>query len=196
MQNGLPDRIFFTGVPGSKWSGIAQVIEQLDGMNTSDRTPERQYKHSQFSGHLGAYFGKNMEFPASLDKDILDSAHSINKSCRLIKSHEWSYMLDHIKKSYPKDWILLVYREDQIAYDWWKQAGGYDISYPNYSAYVGTMTEHIKEQNFHIKQFAKKYNLKWEKFTSEWVNKTFKQNLEFENNWNDVKVAIWKFDNL
>ena len=52
----LPKRIFFTGVPGSKWSGIAQTIEALDGFNTTDRWNHREYKHSGFSGHVGAYF--------------------------------------------------------------------------------------------------------------------------------------------
>ena len=53
----LLNRIFFTGVPGSRWSGIAQQLETIPGFNTSDRTAEREYAHGQFSGHKGAYFG-------------------------------------------------------------------------------------------------------------------------------------------
>ena len=36
----LPDRLFFTGVPGSRWSGISQNLELLDGINTSDQNFE------------------------------------------------------------------------------------------------------------------------------------------------------------
>ena len=28
----LPNRLFFTGVPGSRWSGISQNLELLDGV--------------------------------------------------------------------------------------------------------------------------------------------------------------------
>ena len=45
------NRIFLTGVPGSRWSGIAQEIETED-FNTSDRTPERTYSHNKYSGHI------------------------------------------------------------------------------------------------------------------------------------------------
>ena len=33
----LPEYIFFTGVPGSRWSGIAQEIKSQPGYNTTDR---------------------------------------------------------------------------------------------------------------------------------------------------------------
>jgi hypothetical protein len=33
----LPNKIFLTGVPGSRWSGIAQLIEDnVPGFNTAD----------------------------------------------------------------------------------------------------------------------------------------------------------------
>ena len=35
------NRVFLTGVPGSRWSGIAQEIESEGGYDISDRTPER-----------------------------------------------------------------------------------------------------------------------------------------------------------
>jgi len=50
----LPNRIFFTGVPGSRWSGIAQTLEMMSGMNTSDRTPEREYVQHCYTGQKGA----------------------------------------------------------------------------------------------------------------------------------------------
>jgi hypothetical protein len=57
----LPNHIFFTGAPGSRWSGIAQTIETLPGFNVSDRNPRREYAHNTYSGHKGAYFGHGME---------------------------------------------------------------------------------------------------------------------------------------
>ena len=40
----LPRNLFFTGVPGSKWSGIAQVLESMPNVNTSDHTKQRAYR--------------------------------------------------------------------------------------------------------------------------------------------------------
>ena len=48
----LPEYIFFTGVPGSRWSGIAQEIKSQPGYNTTDRAEHRVYKHGDFSGHM------------------------------------------------------------------------------------------------------------------------------------------------
>lgn len=192
MLNGLPNRIFFTGVPGSKWSGIAQVIESIKGMNTTDRTSERQYNHSKYSGHKGAYFGKGMEFPAILDDAILDTPHLIKKPCRLLKSHEWSYVLDQIKNKYPDDWIILVYRPSNVSFEWWNRAGGFDITYPNYSSYKGIIFEEIQKQNKNIINFAKKNKMKWENFTPNWIENNFGQYIEFDNSWNDVMITIKK----
>jgi hypothetical protein len=41
----LPERIFFTGVPGSRWSGVCQCLEKIPEINTSDRQPQRDYQH-------------------------------------------------------------------------------------------------------------------------------------------------------
>ena len=43
----LPEMIFFTGVPGSRWSGIAQEIKQNPRYNKTDRTPDRKYLHGE-----------------------------------------------------------------------------------------------------------------------------------------------------
>ena len=65
------NRIFLTGVPGSRWSGIAQEIESEGDYDVSDHS-ERTYTHGEYSGHIGAYFGTGMEFPAILDTKNLD----------------------------------------------------------------------------------------------------------------------------
>jgi len=173
----LPRRHFFTGVPGSRWSGVSQDIESNDLYDTSDRTPERTYSHSEYSGHVGAYFGTGMEFPADLSAKNLDEPYT-GTGCRLHKSHEWAYQLYLIKKTYPDAWITLVYRPNEASFEWWKQAGGWDITYPNYNFYKDDagMRKHIETMNVCIAKFAGKHNLRW------------KQILKHK----DVYVATWK----
>jgi len=158
----LPRRHFFTGVPGSRWSGVSQDIESSRLYDTSDRIPQRTYTHNQYSGHVGAYFGTGMEFPASLDPAVLDAPYT-GSGCRLHKSHEWAYMLDDIIKTYPDCWITLIYRPDAASFEWWKQAGGWDISYPNYDFYVDDagMQQHIKLMNEAMLEFSHRHNLVW-----------------------------------
>jgi hypothetical protein len=50
----------------------------------------------------------------------------------------------------------MVYRNHLDCYDWWMQAGGFEITYPNYRDYYkdpDTMWEEIKRQNKDIKRF-------------------------------------------
>lgn len=190
----LPERIFFTGVPGSRWSGIAQTIEQIPGFNTSDRTLEREYIHHGFTGHKGAYFGRMMEFEAKIDHQYIDQAWPNPGGTRLVKSHDWSYNLDRIKSTFPQDWIMLVYRPDQESFDWWKQAGGFDIKYPSYESYrndTNMMTE-IKWQNQAILRFAQEHNLSWSLFDSQWIKENFNFDLEIEKTWPDIQVTIMR----
>jgi hypothetical protein len=83
----LPNRIFLTGVPGSRWSGIAQTLESIPGFNTTDRTPERTYSHHSYTGHQGAYFGPGMELECLLSADYIDSAWTV------VVAHGWSKVM-------------------------------------------------------------------------------------------------------
>jgi hypothetical protein len=190
----LPKRIFFTGVPGSRWSGIAQTLEKMSGMNISDRTPEREYVHHSYTGHKGAYFGPDMEFDLILDSDYIDQAWTEPGGCKLVKSHEWSYYLDEIKKKFPDDWIMMIYRPDMISYAWWHEAGGFQIQYPNYSAYKnsGMMLNEIMKQNSCMLEFGMLNNCVWEYFTSEWICKNFNQNIIVEKTFSDILVTLIK----
>lgn len=191
----LPERIFFTGVPGSRWSGIAQTLELIPGFNTSDRTSERAYAADHFtSGHKGSYFGRLMEFPADLDSKTLDQAWSEPGGCKIIKSHDWAYDLDLIKEIFPNDWIMLVYRPDQASFDWWKQAGGWSITYPNYQVYCNddVMKKEISWQNQCILKFAERNQLEWSTFDTDWIVKQFSHTVPVEKVWPDIKVAILK----
>ncbi len=157
------NRIFLTGVPGSRWSGIAQEIESEGEFDISDQTQERQYQHHGFSGHKGAYFGTGMEFPAILDTKNLDLPYR-GKGTKLHKSHEWSLMLDDITDLYHRSGIILIYRPNEVSLEWWLQAGGFNITYPNYDYYKDekTMAKHIAVQNDSILKFAHKHKLTWE----------------------------------
>lgn len=190
----LPDRIFFTGVPGSRWSGIAQILESLSGFNTSDRSPSRSYIHNGFTGHKGAYFGRLMEFDAKLDSDYLQSAWATQGGTCLIKSHDWAYSLDRIKEKFPTDWIVLVHRPDAVSFDWWKSAGGFGISYPKYTAYQNDliMQREISWQNQAILRFAEQQSLVWSKFTSDWIGEHFGQQIADVKVADDIKVTILK----
>lgn len=190
----LPNRIFLTGVPGSRWSGIAQVLEGLNGFNISDRTPKREYTHNQYSGHKGVYFGSEMELQPYLNPHYIDNAWTESEGTRVVKSHDWSYNLDKIKEIFPTDWIMLVYRPDMASYAWWHEAGGFNIKYPSYTAYKDstTMLGEIAKQNSNILKFAQEHDLTWNYFTPKWINKNFGQTTEIKQTWPDVLVTLLK----
>jgi hypothetical protein len=192
----LPNYIFFTGVPGSRWSGIAQIIESIPGMNTSDRTVEREYLHHSYTGHKGAYFGRNMEFEACPELSYLDQAWTISDGCKLVKSHDWAYKLNDLRKLQSQNdcWIMLVYRPDMSSYAWWHEAGGFQIKYPCYDAYkdsVGMLSE-ITAQNKAILEYGKINNCKWEYFTSSWISEKFDIEIPVTKVWPDILVTLIK----
>ena len=167
----LPEYIFYTGVPGSRWSGIAQEIKSSGQYNCTDRNDKRVYKHGDFSGHCDAYYGTGMEFPADpkdggLDRSNLNAPYTQwdrSAGCKLLMSHEWPYYFYEITERYPEAWIQLVYRPDWASFLWWQQAGGFNITYPNYDWYEHDygMTCKIREQNELILDFGRKQNVQW-----------------------------------
>ena len=193
----LPERIFFTGVPGSRWSGIAQTLEIIPGFNTSDRTPERTYDHHSYSGHKGAYFGWRMEFePIVLwnGKEHIDQAWTEPGGTRLVKSHNWSDKFEEIEKKFPDDWIMLVYRPDQAAFAWWHEAGGFQIKYPNYSWYVdsNTMLYEIARSNKLMLDYACQKRAAWSYFTPDWIKENFNADIEVPQVHPDILVTLIK----
>jgi|TARA_R110000822_G_scaffold79502_8_gene190126 hypothetical protein len=190
----LPNKIWFTGVPGSRWSAIAQTIEEIPGMNTTDRTPEREYNHHKYSGHKGAYFGKGMEFPALVIDNHVEQAFETQEGCKLIKSHEWADHLEGIQMLCPNDWIMLVYRPDQSSFAWWHEAGGFQIGYPDYSAYKNSanILSEITRTNQLMLEWAGINNCKWEYFTSNWIADNFSAEVDVTNVWPDILVTLIK----
>jgi hypothetical protein len=192
MTKSLPHRIFFTGVPGSRWSGIAQHLEKIPGFNTSDRSDERTYCHNGFTGHVGAYFGPGMEFDCQLSAEHIDQAWTEPSGTKLVKSHHWAYQLAEINAAFPDDWIMLVYRPDLASYSWWHEAGGFNIGYPCYDSYknsAGMMAE-IVQQNDAILKFAHMKSVSWQYFTSAWVYQEFGVNLDIPVSHPDILVSL------
>ena len=173
----LPNMIFFTGVPGSRWSGFAREIKSSGDYDCTDRAPHRSYTHNEFAGHQEAYFGTGMEFPADLDYGNLTAPFS-GTGTKLIMSHEWPYKFGDIQKQYPDAWIQLVYRPDWASFLWWKRAGGFNITYPNYDWYETDylMTKRIEEQNQLILDFGQKHSVQWTQ----------------HNNHSDIFIATYK----
>ena len=90
----LPEYIFFTGVPGSRWSAVAQDIKSSGDYDCTDRADHRVYTHegtgegvSNFSGHCDSYFGTGMEFDTSLEESNLLAPFS-GIGTKLLMSHE------------------------------------------------------------------------------------------------------------
>jgi hypothetical protein len=195
----LPKRIFFTGVPGSRWSGLAQHIESnVPGMNISDRNDEREFAHcvahsGMPAGHKGAYFGTGMEYAAKLeDADYLDSPWKTPGGTRIVKSHEWAFQLDRIKEMYPEDWIVLVYRPDEVSSAWWHQIGGFTIKYPNYDHYVDSigMNHNIRLMNIEILKYAKKHDARWYHIGQKFFKEVFGVDVPwFPDFFHDVMVT-------
>jgi hypothetical protein len=190
----LPNRIFLTGVPGSRWSGIAQILESIPGFNTSDRTAERTYSHHSYTGHQGAYFGAGMELEAKLIDSYIDSAWTEPGGTRIVKSHDWAYVLPEVAHYFPTDWIMLVYRPDMTSYAWWHEVGGFQIQYPCYDAYRDStgMLAAITRQNQCILEYAHSRNATWHHFTPDWVESAFGHRVEIARTFPDILVSIIK----
>jgi len=197
-----PNRIFFTGAPGSHWSAISQDIEILPGFNNSDQHSNRKYTPDNYAGHRGAYFGQGMEFTADIEKmdtgyrlSYIDSPWDVTEGTKIIKSHEWAHKLQFIKDTFPTDWIMLVYRPDLQAQAWWHEAGGFSkISYPDYSFYKdsATMLSAIMQQNQAMLKFAYEQNATWKHYTPQWIKETFGYDMAPSLKKHDILVTVIK----
>jgi len=150
----LTDYILVTGAPGSRWSGWVEEnlysLEGIDGVNTTDRSPEREYWNGRKLMHRGAYFDPEMEF--SNNRESWDLPFT-GKGTRVIKSHTFAYSLNTLKDyGYP---IYMVLRSSIDCFNWWHEAGGWNITYPNYAWYGDdrNMMNQIASQNEAIWKF-------------------------------------------
>jgi hypothetical protein len=153
-QNLHNNYILVTGAPGSRWSSVAHDIRYCPEIDRSDENPERQYISPMAAfpaRHLGAYWDPGMEF--GNEREEWDKPFSGN-GIRVIKSHTFAHKLQQLLHyNYP---IILVYRNDVESLYSWSHAGGFKITYPNYTPYykdLGTMYQHIVQQNRDIMDF-------------------------------------------
>jgi len=201
--------LFFAGTPGSRWSSVSQQIAKVSGTNRSDETAARDFQHSKFSGHKGMYFGPGMELGQRFhelsqisDSEIwneVDRAYGEAQpgGTRIVKCHQFATQLDHIAERFPQNRLMMVYRPDDVCYDWWMTIGGFEIKYPRYDWYENPaqMKKHIANENRHILAFCEKRRLKPELFTPQWVEKNFGERVELdskfgESYFSDVYAAI------
>lgn len=157
------DKIFFTGAPGSRWSSVISHIYWSEDIDQSDYNSSRLYhkfdKNKGFRlSHIGAYWDPGMEF------NPFSAAHWAapfsGNGIKIIKSHVFSYCLDWLVTF--KCPIVMVYRNDFECFTWWKKAGGFDITYPNYLPYYkndDNMWREIQAQNSSLLKFIKKNQL-------------------------------------
>lgn len=167
----MKDYIFFTGAPGSKWSAVSQKYRKDELVDNSDQTASTTYKHHKYSGHVGNYFGPGLPLGNWLNKELgtrEDWIHTIrhtsqdaSKPVKVILSHHFAYYLDELVQIFPKSKIVLCHRPDKDCFDWWHEAGGWDITYPSYRWYWNDakMKEEIAIQNKYILEFIKKHKL-------------------------------------
>ena len=110
----------------------------------------------------------------------------------MIKCHQFAHSLDWLYENIPNSNILLVLRPNKECFDWWKQAGGWDITYPDYSWYCDdpTMKAQIQIENTLSDEFVEKHS-DWKPYTTEWITKNFgEHSIELDSRHNDIKVCL------
>lgn len=155
--------IFVAGVPGSRWSSVVKNIYFSPSIDCSDYDPEDTYAHSAaYNGavmHLGTYFDPGQPYGSWFDRMPNHSRSQCEQEfdrpfcgtgVKIIKSHQFCYHIDFLKKHWPASPVVMVYRADQASFDWWLTCGGFSITYPDYTKYYQTlefMQQEIHRQN-------------------------------------------------
>lgn len=195
--------IFFTGAPGSRWSGVSQVFrDSLDTVDNSDLTPDKSYQHHLYRGHVGNYYGPGMLYADWLgtqlgtreqwEAEIARSYSDLSRPVKLVLSHNFAYYLDELVEMFPESKLVLCHRADDQCFEWWHAAGGWDIDYPNYRWYKNdvTMREEIRKQNHAILNFVREKNLTLEQPNCDFFRQYFGVDRDFVFE-KDVNVAVY-----
>jgi hypothetical protein len=154
--------IFVAGAPGSKWSSVARSIWYSPDV---DRTDNKNEYNEGNVRHQGAYWGPGMEYGDKFSAMYLQSKEELEAEfdrpfsgtgIRIIKCHNFSVQLNFIRENWPECPIIMCYRSDDACLGWWVKAGGFDITYPNYSHYKSfkLMGVNIANQNSGILSFT------------------------------------------
>lgn len=189
--------IFVTGAPGSRWSGVGQEVRWNTHADITDYVSEKEYTHGLYSGHKGNYYGPGMLNGTWLDKELGTKEQwidEINNSfsgpedqVKVLMSHHFAYYLEEIMEVFPESQIIAVVRDCDDCMEWWKKAGGWNITYPSYEWYRDDikMKHEIYYQNKAILQWADKHSVKKSEELAQRFNK-FKPKVE------DTKVFVYK----
>jgi hypothetical protein len=187
--------VWFTGAPGSKWSGSANILQAIPQLNfnTSDRSPEREYRHTgptelaRSIVHTGVYFGpghgvgehwgqfSNLD-PASVEREISLEWTAPAPGRLLVKSHFLSHHLDHVASTWPDHPIVMIFRPNEKCEQGWFGAGGWDISYPDYEPFYkddARMKAMIREHNALMKDFCAKHGIVEQPLDDVFLKETF-----------------------
>lgn len=158
--------IFVAGAPGSRWSSVARTIYSSSKVDNSDSDNSYTRPGEDSPMHVGSYWDPGMEYGTQFDRlneftvQELEQEYNRpfkqnNNYSRIIKSHQFCKHLDFIKDTWTYCPIVLVYyRNDADTEQWWYDAGGWDISYPDYEWYRGRMTQEIAVQNRAVLDFV------------------------------------------
>jgi hypothetical protein len=195
-MNSLAERIvWFTGAPGSKWSGSANILQSIKSLNfnITDRSPEREYTHTgpttlaRSITHTGVYFGPghgygedfhniNLINTDVVEETIANEWADSSSGKLLVKSHFFSHNLDYLADTWTDSPIIMIMRPDNKCEQGWFGAGGWNIAYPNYRPYYkddDTMKSMIAEHNVKIIDFCNRRNVKIEPLTADYLKLTF-----------------------
>jgi len=211
-------RIWFCGIPGSKWSGVDIVMRQILPCDRTDETPARTQFHRPVTpgdnnnGHRGSYWGPGMgsgedwvDFNYFKPHKLIDDIDTVfsGEGYRIIKSHFFArhFNLDYIYNHFSGDYITLCYREPQKSFAWWSEVMSFDESHypdyrPGYKDY-NRMWELLWHESANMTDFAMRKNMKWEiinpstSFRDVQGVSTSKAKY-IEQRWSDVFVATCK----
>ena len=157
--------IFVAGAPGSRWSGVAKSIYSSNRIDKSDSDLSYTKPGESVPMHVGSYWDPGMTHGKWFDRlpDLgkaqaeffFDEPFKENNNLiRIIKSHQFCKHLEYIKTTWPLCPIVVVYYvSDDATEQWWYEAGGFDITYPDYSWYKDRMREEIEIQNAGVLEF-------------------------------------------
>jgi hypothetical protein len=198
--------VWYTGSPGSKWSGIANIIQSVSNLNfdISDRSPEREYKHTKDRKgaggitHTGAYFGPGHgmgelfhQLPEldynEVENEIVSQWSMLTSKRLLVKSHFFTKHLHYISETWPNSPIIMITRPPGSCFRGWIEAGGWNITYPRYREFYKdeiTIEKCISEHNSEILEFCKNKNLELKNFNSRYMKETFNFDLKQIDNLN------------
>jgi hypothetical protein len=137
---------------------------------------------------LGTELGTKAQWEAEIDRSYSDNT----KPVKLILSHNFAYYLDDLVEAFPSSKLVLCFRSTELCYNWWHEAGGWDISYPNYSWYEDNykMKTEIRRQNLEILKFAEKHELALKQPDVDF----FRQHFDIDKDFifeKDVEVAVY-----